>query len=317
MPEAERILPDVPALVDQYATYPAARACCRTRSWRRPSSTTSRSSRENGVEVPDDLGRAHRGLRHAEGRRRRRRSTRPSRTPGRSRRAGSTTPSAALSTSPTFFDAAAPRRARTSDRTRRCRSRRTSPSRVDQMIELATNYTNDGCREPRLRRRQPRLRQGRGRDVPAGPVGVRRDREDRADLDLGTFPLPMTDDPDDRKVRVNLDLARGSPRRRATRRRARDLPEYLFQPEVIDDVQRGRSSASAPTTDAAPVTDPRIVGHEAVLRRRRSSTRAPSQLDPADDPDRELRAGASSSAPTPSRRSAPSTPTGRASPCAS
>ena len=27
------------------------------------------------------------------------------------------------------------------------------------------------------------------------------------DLDLGTFPLPMTDDPADLKVRVNIDLA--------------------------------------------------------------------------------------------------------------
>jgi raffinose/stachyose/melibiose transport system substrate-binding protein len=27
------------------------------------------------------------------------------------------------------------------------------------------------------------------------------------DMNLGTFPLPMTDDPSDRRVRVNMDLA--------------------------------------------------------------------------------------------------------------
>ncbi len=49
---------------------------------------------------------------------------------------------------------------------------------VDRMLELAA-VLERRRREPRLRRRQRGLRQGRGGDAHAGAVGPRRDREDR------------------------------------------------------------------------------------------------------------------------------------------
>ena len=54
------------------------------------------------------------------------------------------------------------------------------------------------------------------------------------DLALGTFPLPMTDDPADRSVRVNLDLAAMIPEGSNHKEAARDFLEYLFQPENIE-----------------------------------------------------------------------------------
>lgn len=79
------------------------------------------------------------------------------------------------------------------------------------------------------------------------------------DLDLGTFPLPMTDDPDDLKVRVNMDLAAWIPVEAEHPEAARDFLEYLFQPEVVE-AYNASQLGFAPTTDAAPVEDPRVAG---------------------------------------------------------
>ena len=79
------------------------------------------------------------------------------------------------------------------------------------------------------------------------------------DLDLGTFPLPVTDDPDDLKVRVNLDLAAWIPEASDHKEAARQFLSYLFQKDVMDEYNAAQLGYGT-TTDAAPVSDPRIVG---------------------------------------------------------
>jgi raffinose/stachyose/melibiose transport system substrate-binding protein len=79
------------------------------------------------------------------------------------------------------------------------------------------------------------------------------------DLDLGTFPLPVTDDPDDLKVRVNLDLAAWIPEASEHKEAAREFLSYLFQKDVMDEYNAAQLGYGT-TTDAAPVSDPRIVG---------------------------------------------------------
>src|SRR5699024_6461687 len=49
------------------------------------------------------------------------------------------------------------------------------------------------------------------------------------DLDLGTFPLPMTDDPDDLKVRVNIDLSLWIPEAATEPEGARELLQFLMR----------------------------------------------------------------------------------------
>lgn len=79
------------------------------------------------------------------------------------------------------------------------------------------------------------------------------------DLDLGTFPLPVTNDPNDLKVRVNLDLAAWIPEASKHKDGARKFLSYLFQKDVMDKYNAAQLGYGT-TTDAAPVTDPRIVG---------------------------------------------------------
>lgn len=79
------------------------------------------------------------------------------------------------------------------------------------------------------------------------------------DLDLGTFPLPMTDDPADLAVRVNMDLAAMIPDASRHQDAARDFLEYLYQPQIIEAYNQSQLGF-APTTDAAPPDDPRVAG---------------------------------------------------------
>ncbi|MCS5719748.1 extracellular solute-binding protein [Herbiconiux sp. CPCC 205763] len=79
------------------------------------------------------------------------------------------------------------------------------------------------------------------------------------ELELGTFPLPMTDDPDDLQVRVNIDLAAWIPEASKHKEAAREFLSYLFQKDVMDAYNAAQLGYGT-TTDAAPVTDPRILG---------------------------------------------------------
>lgn len=75
--------------------------------------------------------------------------------------------------------------------------------------------------------------------------------------DIGIFPLPMTEDPADRKVRVNLDLALWIPEKSDQPEAARTLLRYLITPEVADAYNQ-QNLGFGVRNDSPPVTDPRL-----------------------------------------------------------
>ncbi|MDS2173326.1 extracellular solute-binding protein [Nesterenkonia sp. CL21] len=77
------------------------------------------------------------------------------------------------------------------------------------------------------------------------------------DLEVGTFPLPMTEDPADNKVRVNLDLALWIPEGARHPQEARQLLQYLARPE-IQDAYNEHALGFGVREDAPDVTDERI-----------------------------------------------------------
>ena len=79
------------------------------------------------------------------------------------------------------------------------------------------------------------------------------------DLDLGTFPLPATDNPADLKVRVNIDLSLWIPEVADGREGARAFLQHLMQPK-IQDPYNAQFLGFGTTKTAPPVTDQRIVG---------------------------------------------------------
>ncbi|NIZ92677.1 extracellular solute-binding protein [Kineosporiaceae bacterium B12] len=83
-------------------------------------------------------------------------------------------------------------------------------------------------------------------------------------LPLGTFPLPMTEEPGQAAARVNLDLALWIPTASQEQGAARTFLQWLMGPKVIarynDD-----NLATSPLRDAAPLQDPRLVGLQPAL----------------------------------------------------
>lgn len=92
-----------------------------------------------------------------------------------------------------------------------------------------------------------------------GPWALGEIGKSAPDLQLGTFPLPMTDDPEDLRVRVNIDLAAWIPEASTHKEAARDFLSYLFQTDVMDAYNAAQLGYGT-TTDSAPVTDERILG---------------------------------------------------------
>lgn len=86
------------------------------------------------------------------------------------------------------------------------------------------------------------------------------------EANLGVFPLPMTENAEDLKVRINLDLALWIPEKAKNPEAARKLLRYLITPEVADDYNEKNLGYSV--RDGAPAaTDPRLVDMQSYVDR--------------------------------------------------
>lgn len=130
---------------------------------------------------------------------------------------------------------------------------------VDRMVQLTENYTNEDAASRGYGDGNLAFAKEEAAMYLQGPWAFGEIDKTNPDLDLGTFPLPMTDDPADNKVRVNIDLAAWIPEASDQKEGARDFLSYLFQKEVMDEYNAAFLGYGT-TTDSAPVTDERILG---------------------------------------------------------
>ena len=130
---------------------------------------------------------------------------------------------------------------------------------MQRMLELAKNYTNADAASRGYGDGNLAFANGKAAMYLQGPWAFSEIAKTDPDLQLGTFPLPMTDDPDDLAVRVNMDLAVMIPVESAHHDAARDFLEYLYQPQTIADYNASQLGF-VPTTDATAPDDPRIEG---------------------------------------------------------
>lgn len=127
---------------------------------------------------------------------------------------------------------------------------------MDRMLQLA-EYVNDDAASRGYGDGNLAFANGEAAMYLQGPWAFGEIAKTDADLALGTFPLPMTEDPDDLAVRVNMDLAAMIPVESRHPEAARDFLEYLYQPDVIEEYNASQLGF-APTTDAPSPDDPRI-----------------------------------------------------------
>ncbi|MFM2720217.1 extracellular solute-binding protein [Microbacterium mcarthurae (nom. nud.)] len=130
---------------------------------------------------------------------------------------------------------------------------------MDRMTELASTYTNPDADSRAYGDGNLAFAQGQAAMYLQGPWALGEIAKTSPDLPVGTFPLPMTDDPDDLAVRVNMDLAAIIPEGSRHQEAARDFLEYLYQPEIIEAYNESQLGF-APTKDAPAPSDPRVAG---------------------------------------------------------
>lgn len=130
---------------------------------------------------------------------------------------------------------------------------------MDKMMLLANEYTNKDAASRAYGDGNLAFAKGQAAMYLQGPWAFSEIAKTDPDLELGTFPLPMTDDPADLGVRVNMDLAAMIPEESHHQDAARDFLEYLYQPENIESYNASQLGFT-PTTDAPAPDDPRIEG---------------------------------------------------------
>lgn len=130
---------------------------------------------------------------------------------------------------------------------------------MDKMLQLTSTYVNKDASSRGYGDGNLAFAKGQAAMYLQGPWAFSEIAKTSPDLDLGTFPLPMTDDPSDLKVRVNMDLAAMIPEGSGHKEAARDFLEYLFQPDRVQTYNESQLGFS-PVEDGPEPSDPRIAG---------------------------------------------------------
>ena len=256
MPEADRILPDVQELVDQYATYPGRTSVLPYSVMAASVIYNKQIFEEQGLEVPttwDELIEVCQTL-----------------------EAAGVTPIYGTFKDPWtlgqgLFDYTVGGSIDVADFYEQMNDlgtevgpdspvsfEKTLAEPVDRMVELAA-YAQDDAESRGYGDGNVAFANGEAAMYLQGPWALGEIAKTNADLELGTFPLPVTDDPDDLKVRVNLDLALWIPEASTEKDAAREFVSYLMQKDVMDEYNAAYLGFGT-TTDSAPATDERILG---------------------------------------------------------
>ena len=130
---------------------------------------------------------------------------------------------------------------------------------VGKMLKLAKTYVNKDAASRAYGDGNLAFAQGKAAMYLQGPWAFSEIAKTAPDLKLGTFPLPMTENPEDLKVRVNVDLAAWIPEGSKHKEAAREFLEYLYRPETIEAYNKSQLGFT-PTKDGAAAPDPRIEG---------------------------------------------------------
>lgn len=257
MPEADRILPEVQDLVDQYATYPGRTSVLPYSVMAASVIYNAEIFEEQGLEVPqtwdefiavcDALTEA--GITPIYG---------TFREPWTVAQGAFDYTVGGMVDVAEFFDALNEEGTEVGPDSS-VSFQKTLAEPVERMVLLAEEYTNSDAPSRGYGDGNLAFARGEAAMYFQGPWALGEIAKTSPDLEVGTFPLPMTDDPADLEVRVNIDLAAWIPEASEHKEAAREFLAYLFQKDVMDAYNAAQLGYGT-TTDAAPVTDPRIVG---------------------------------------------------------
>lgn len=130
---------------------------------------------------------------------------------------------------------------------------------MQKLMILVKNYTNKDANSKIYGDGNTAMANGKAAMYLQGPWAFSEIAKTNAKTNLGTFPLPMTNNVSDLKTSVNVDLGAMIPEQSKHQAEAKAFMAYLFQKKIIDSYNASQLGYG-PTTDAAKVTDSRVVG---------------------------------------------------------
>lgn len=130
---------------------------------------------------------------------------------------------------------------------------------VEKMQFLAREYTQPDARSRTYDFGNVEFAGGAGAMYMQGPWAIAEVSRINPELELGSFPLPMTDDPADLKIVTSVDLATMIPDGAANKDGAFHFLEHLYTPEIIQAYNESQLGF-VPTTSGETPSDPRIEG---------------------------------------------------------
>lgn len=130
---------------------------------------------------------------------------------------------------------------------------------LEKMQLLARTYTNSDANGRTYDFGNVQFANGSGAMYLQGPWAFSEIAKSAPDLEVGSFPLPMTEDPADLKVRINLDLAAMIPVDANNPDGARAFLEFLFEEERIT-AYNASQLGFVPQVGGKQPDDPRVEG---------------------------------------------------------
>lgn len=129
---------------------------------------------------------------------------------------------------------------------------------MDRMLQLAP-FANKDAASRGYADGNLAFAQGKAAMYMQGPWALNEIAKTAPALKLGTFPLPVTDDPADLKVRVNVDLALWIPEASRKKDAARQFLSFLMRPD-INDKYNADNNGFGVRKDAPPASNPALAG---------------------------------------------------------
>jgi raffinose/stachyose/melibiose transport system substrate-binding protein len=127
---------------------------------------------------------------------------------------------------------------------------------VKRMLTLA-GYSNPDASSRGYGDGNTAIATGKAAMYLQGPWALAEIDKSEKEVDLGQFPLPVTDDPADRKIRLNLDLALWVPVESSEPEGARKMLQHLMEPEIQNPYNE-KLLGFGTTEDAPDAKDPRL-----------------------------------------------------------
>ncbi|HJV99084.1 MAG TPA: extracellular solute-binding protein [Arthrobacter sp.] len=129
---------------------------------------------------------------------------------------------------------------------------------LPKMLQLAS-YAQNGAASKNYADGNAAFAKGQAAMYLQGPWALSQLVAANPAIRLGTFPLPVTNNPEETKARVNVDMALSITRNTPNMAAAQRFVSYLLEPDVVNTYNE-KNAAFSPLKDAPAVTNPQISG---------------------------------------------------------